>query len=248
MGNGYEEEEGMGVFVLVHGGGQGGWVWQQVARLLRTRGHDVYTPTLTGFGERHHLDGPGVSFQTFVDDVANVLTEEGLEEVVLVGHSMGGVVIPRVAEAVPERVRRVVWATAVVTRDGQNLIEAVPQSPWIARAVTLGPGGIAKTDLELLLDAGIQDGTPEQRAFIRDRHRPYPPHALLEPGRLSDFLKLGLPTGYILATLDRAIEPHIARGFMDLLPDCRKTEIEAGHQCMNTRPHEVTNILEEMAV
>src|SRR5476651_865793 len=110
----------MAVFVLVHGGGQGGWVWQQVARLLRDEGHDVYTPTLTGFGERSHLDGPHVSFQTFVDDIANVLIFEGLSDVVLVGHSMGGVVIPRVADVVPERIRRVVWATAVVTRDGES--------------------------------------------------------------------------------------------------------------------------------
>jgi len=237
----------MAVFVLVHGGGQGGWVWQQVARLLRARGHEVYAPTLTGFGERHHLDGPHVSFQTFVDDVANLVIFEGLQSVVLVGHSMGGVVIPRVAEAVPDRIRRVVWATAVVTKDGQSLLQAVPQSPWIARAVTLGPGGIAKTDLELLLDANIHDGTAEQREFIRARHRPYPPHALLEPGRLSAFLALGLPTGYILATLDRAIEPHIAKGFMDLLPGCRRAEIEAAHQCMNTRPGDMSGILELMA-
>ncbi len=237
----------MAVFVLVHGGGQGGWVWQQVARLLRARGHEVHAPTLTGFGERHHLDGPHVSFQTFVDDVANVVIFEGLQNVVLVGHSMGGIVIPRVTERVPDRIRRVVWATAVVTKDGQNLLQAVPQSPWIARAVTLGPGGITRTDLELLLDANIHDGTPEQREFIRARHRPYPPHALLEPGRLSAFLALGLPTGYILATLDRAIEPHIAQGFMDLLPGCRRAEIEAAHQCMNTRPGDMSGILELMA-
>ena len=237
----------MTVFVLVHGGGQGGWVWQQTARLLRGQGHEVYTPTLTGFGERSHLDCPHVSFRTFIDDVANVLIFEGLSDVVLVGHSMGGVVIPRVAEMVPERIRRVVWATAVVTRDGESLIEAVPQSPWIARAVELGPEGIAKTDLELLLDANIHDGTPEQREFVRARHRPYPPHALLEPGRLSAFLQLGLPTGYIVATLDRAIEPHIARGFMDRLPGCRKAEIGAAHQCMNTRPRELAEILVGMA-
>jgi pimeloyl-ACP methyl ester carboxylesterase len=237
----------MAVFVLVHGGGQGGWVWQQVSRLLREEGHEVYTPTLTGFGERGHLDSPHVSFQTFLDDIVNVLTFEGLSDVVLVGHSMGGVMVPRIAEIAPERIRRVVWTTAVVTRDGESLIEAVPQSPWMARAVKLSPEGIAETNLELLLDAVIHDGTPEQREFVRARHRPYPAHALLEPGRLSAFLKLGLPTGYIVATLDRAIEPHIARGFMELLPGCRRAEIEAAHQCMNSRPRELAEILVAMA-
>ena len=237
----------MAVFVLVHGGGQGGWVWRQVSALLGARGHDVYAPTLTGFAERHHLDGPYVSFQTFVDDVANLILFEDLRDVVLVGHSMGGVVIPRVAEAVADRIRRVVWVAGVVTRDGQTLIQAVPQSPWVARAVTLGPGGIARMDQELLLDANIHDGTPEQREFVRARHRPYPQHALLEPGRLSAFLALGLPTGYVLTTEDRTVEPHVAGGFMDLLPGCRRAEIDAGHQCMNTRPAELSEILERMA-
>ena len=238
----------MATFVLVHGGGQGGWAWQSTARLLRAAGHEVYTPTLTGFGERHHLDGPHVSFQTFVDDIANVIRFEELSDVVLVGHSMGGVVVPRVAEAVPDRIRRVVWVTAVVARDGQSLLQTAPQSPWIAEAIILGPQGIVGTDPERLLDANIQDGTPEQRDFVRRYHRSsYPNYALTEPGRLSAFLKLGLPTGYVLATQDRTIEPHIAAGFMDLLPGCRRAEIAAGHQCMVTRPREMAEILAWMA-
>jgi len=238
----------MAAFVLVHGGGQGGWVWRQVSRLLTARGHEVYAPTLSGFAERRHLDGPNLTFQTFIDDVANVILLENLRDVVLVGHSMGGVVIPRVAEAVPDRIRRVVWTTAVVTKDGQSLIDAVPQSPAIKRAVTLGPNGIAKLDQEALLDANIQDGTPEQREFVRARHRAYPPQALFEPGRLSAFLALGLPTGYVTATRDLTIEPHIAQHFVELLPGCLKAEIEAGHQCMNTRPADLCGILELMAV
>jgi len=236
----------MAVFVLVHGGGQGGWVWRQVSRLLSAHGHELYAPTLTGFAERHHLGGPHISFQTFVDDVANLIVFEDLRDVVLVGHSMGGIIIPCVAEAVRDRIRRVVWVAGVVTKDDQTLLQAVPQSPWVARAVTLGPTGIAKMDQELLLDANIHDGTAEQREFVRARHRPYPQHALLEPGRLSAFLALDLPTGYILATQDRTVEPHIARGFMERLPGCRRAEIDAGHQCMNTRPAELCRILGSM--
>ena len=111
----------MTTFVLVHGGGHGGWCWQRVARELRTAGHDVHTPTFTGFGERHHLAAE--SFGTFVTDVANVLEFEDLTDVVLVGHSMGGTIIPRVAERVPERIGTVVWLAAVVTHDGVGPIE-----------------------------------------------------------------------------------------------------------------------------
>jgi pimeloyl-ACP methyl ester carboxylesterase len=234
-------------FVLVHGGGHGGWCWQRVARQLRQRGHDVYTPTLTGFGERGHLDTTTISFDTFVTDVANVFSFEDLHDVVLVGHSMGGIVIPRVAETVPERVRRVVWLAAPVTLDGQTLIDAVPRSPWIARAVTLGPDGTAHTDRELILDANIQDGTPEDRRFVGDRHLPYPPHALVEPGRLSAFLALGLPTGYVAAEDDRTIEPAVAASFAARLPGCISATVPGGHDCMITRPNEVTDTLSRMA-
>src|SRR5881394_4574014 len=112
-------------FVLVHGGGHGGWCWQRVAKRLRNAGHDVYTPTLTGFGERSHLDTATVTFETFVLDIVNVLTFEDLHDVVLVGHSMGGVIIPRVAERVADRLARVVWLTAAVCADGETLLQAV---------------------------------------------------------------------------------------------------------------------------
>jgi pimeloyl-ACP methyl ester carboxylesterase len=233
-------------FVLVHGGGHGGWCWQWTARRLRDQGHDVYTPTLTGFGERSHLDISKVTFECFVEDVANVIRFEDLHDVVLVGHSMGGVIVPRVAEVLPEHMRRVVWLAAVVTGDGESLIDAVPQSPWIAAAVRLGPDGTAHTDPELILDANIHDGTPEQKAFVRDRHLPYPPYALVEPGRLSAFLALGLPTGYILATDDRTIEPDVAATFADRLPGCRRRDVPGGHDCMITRAPEVAGALTAM--
>src|SRR4051812_16992837 len=116
-----------GTFVLVHGGGHGGWCWQRVARALRADGHEVHTPTLTGFGDRAHLDAPG--FETFVEDVVALLELEDLRDVVLVGHSMGGTIIPRVAERVADRIARVVWLTAAVTADGESLLQAVPQTP-----------------------------------------------------------------------------------------------------------------------
>ena len=233
--------------VLVHGGGHGGWCWQPAARVLRGLGFEVYTPTLTGFGERGHLDLAALSFETLVEDVASMIRFEDLQDVVLVGHSMGGVIIPRVAELLPGRMRRVVWLAAVVTGDGERLIDAVPPSPWVAAAVTLAPDGTARTDPELILDAIIQDGSPDERAFVRERHRPYPRHALVEPGRLSAFLALGIPTGYITAADDRTIEPHVAAAFAERLPGCLRAEVPGGHDCMITRPAQVAAALREMA-
>jgi pimeloyl-ACP methyl ester carboxylesterase len=141
----------------------------------------------------------------------------------------------------------VVWLAACVTVDGESLIEAVPRSPWIARAVTLGEDGTAHTDPELILDANIQDGTPDQRRFVQDRHLPYPPHALVEPGRMTAFERLDLPTGYIIAEDDRTIEPETAARFAARLPRCRTTSVPGGHDCMITRPSEVTAALVAMA-
>jgi pimeloyl-ACP methyl ester carboxylesterase len=234
-------------FVLVHGGGHGGWCWQRAARLLRADGHEVCTPTLTGFGERSHLDTSRVTFETFVQDVVNVLEFEDLHDVVLVGHSMGGVIVPRVAERVPGRLRHVVWVAAVVTNDGESLLDAVPQSPWIAKAVTIGADGTAHTDPDLILDANIHDGTPEDRAFVRQRHLPYPPHALTEPGRLSAFLALGLPTSYLIATDDRTIEPPVAAKFASRLPGATIVRLPGGHDCMLTQPVAVAAALATIA-
>lgn len=224
----------MTTFVLVHGGGHGGWCWKWCAQELRARGHEAYAPTLTGFGERAHLAAP--DFETFVTDVANVIAFEDLHDVVLVGHSMGGVIVPRVAEAIPSRIAAGVWLTAAVCNDGESLLQTIPQSPWIARAVTLGPDGTAHTDAEKILDANIHDGTPEQRAFVGERHLPYPPHALVEPGRLTAFLALGIPTAYVFAADDRTVEPHVQRELAARLPGCRTATVPGGHDCMVTQP------------
>jgi pimeloyl-ACP methyl ester carboxylesterase len=237
----------MATFVLVHGGGHGGWCWQRVARILRGRGHEVHTPTLTGFGDRVHLVDAATGFDVFVTDVVNVIEFEDLRDVVLVGHSMGGVVIPRVAEVIPERVARVVWLAAVVTADGETLLEAVPQTEAIARAVTLESDGTLTTDVTRLLEAILPDGTEIDRAWVQERHREYPHHALIEPGRLSAFLELGLPTGYIAASRDLTIVPELARSFASRVSAAPLLTVDAGHDAMISAPLEVADALESLA-
>ena len=102
----------MATFVLVHGGWVGGWSWQRVAPRLRSVGHEVFTPTLTGLGERAHLLNRDVSLDTHVEDIVNVLEFEDLHDVILVGHSYGGMVVTGVAERVPQRLARVVYLDA----------------------------------------------------------------------------------------------------------------------------------------
>ncbi|MGI9232567.1 MAG: alpha/beta fold hydrolase, partial [Woeseiaceae bacterium] len=87
------EQPNQATFVLVHASWVGGYAWKYVAPLLREQGHTVYTPTLTGLGERVHLGGPAVDLDTHINDIVNVLIYEELDEVILVGHSYGGMVI-----------------------------------------------------------------------------------------------------------------------------------------------------------
>ena len=111
-------------FVLVHGAWHGGWCWQRVATLLRREGHSVFTPTLTGLGERSHLLGPGVDLATHISDVVNVFKWERLERVVLCGHSYGGMVISGVAEQMEAAIGTIVFLDAFVPQNGQALFDA----------------------------------------------------------------------------------------------------------------------------
>ena len=113
----------MATFVLVHGGWQGGWSWRRVVPHLRASGHKVYTPTLTGLGERAHLLGCVDGLDTHVKDVLGVIDYEDLEEVMLVGHSYSGVVITAVAEVVAEKLSHLVYLDAWVPKDGQRMFD-----------------------------------------------------------------------------------------------------------------------------
>lgn len=115
----------MATFVLVHGAFHGGWCYSRVARILRAAGHDVFTPTLTGLGERAHLAHMSVNLSVHVEDVVAVLCCEELSDVILCGHSYGGMVITGVAAIEGERVRSLVYLDAIVPEEGQSLFDVV---------------------------------------------------------------------------------------------------------------------------
>jgi pimeloyl-ACP methyl ester carboxylesterase len=113
-------------FVLVHGGGHGGWCWRPVARRLRQAGHEVHAPTLTGLGERRHLLTAQTDLDTHIQDVTSLLFHEDLTDVLLVGHSYGGMVITGGADRAVERVRRLIYLDAAIPADGEALIDSSP--------------------------------------------------------------------------------------------------------------------------
>jgi pimeloyl-ACP methyl ester carboxylesterase len=117
----------MTTYVLVHGAWHGGWCWQRVAKLLREKSHDVYTPTLTGVGDRLHLASPDINTTTQITDVVNLIKFYDLDDVVLCGHSYGGVVITGVADQLAERVRTLVYLDAIIPQHGKSMMDLTPE-------------------------------------------------------------------------------------------------------------------------
>jgi pimeloyl-ACP methyl ester carboxylesterase len=113
----------IGTYVLVHGAWHGGWCWAKVARLLRDAAQEVYTPTLTGLGERAHLARPEIDLETHIQDVVAVLEAEELRQVTLVGHSYGGMVISGVAARTSGRIAQLVYLDAFVPEAGKSLLD-----------------------------------------------------------------------------------------------------------------------------
>src|SRR3954464_1810413 len=111
------------IFVLVHGAWSGGWCYARVAALLRARGHTVFTPTLTGQGERAHLFSGAINLSTHIEDVLGVFRFERLSDVVLAGHSYGGMVITGVADRIGEKIKALAYLDAFVPEDGQSLFD-----------------------------------------------------------------------------------------------------------------------------
>ena len=117
----------------MHGTSHGGWWWKRVVHFLRLAGHRVFTPTLTGCGERSHLNSAGINLDTHITDVVNVIKWEELEEVVLCGHSYGGWVISGVVEQLLEHISALIFLDAFLPENGQCGLDL--QSPESQKAV-----------------------------------------------------------------------------------------------------------------
>ena len=155
----------MATYVLVHGAWHGGWCWKKVAPLLRHAGHEVFIPTLTGLGERAHLLTPEVDLTTHVQDIVGVLTYEDLQEVILVGHSYGGMVISGVAQQAALRLSHLVYLDAFVPENGRCLLDyAVPERAARMRAEGERTGFVTPPPMSLW---GLS--RPEHLAFVGPR-------------------------------------------------------------------------------
>jgi pimeloyl-ACP methyl ester carboxylesterase len=168
----------MATFVLVHGSWAGSVVWHEVAPRLRKAGHEVYTPTLTGVGERRHLLNREIDLTTHIQDVIGVIDEEDLSDIVLVGHSSGGAVISGVADRVPEKIASLVYLDAFVPEDGESCLSMLPPD----RRPTTVPGEDWLVAPRTSADLGLK--RPEVIALLERKSGPHPLAAVAQPVRL----------------------------------------------------------------
>jgi len=227
-------------FVLVHGAWHGGWCWRRVAPLLRDAGHEVFTPTLTGFGERAHLLSADVGPDTLVQDVVGVLQHEELTDVVLVGHSFGALVALAVAEQAPGLVRRVVLLDGLVVEAGEPGFAGLPPKSAAARrdaaeaygGLAFPPPGAAAF--------GLSD--PDDIAWVDRRLTPHPLRTYAEPFPLRAPLGGDHPVTYICCTDPAYPAIHSAHAIArregwDL------QELAAGHDAMISAPEATAELL-----
>jgi len=149
-------------------------MWQRVAPLLRAAGHEVFTPSLTGIGERAHLASPAVELSTHIADVLGTLEYEQLSGVVLVGHSYGGMVVTGVADRAPERVRALVYLDAFVPQPGQALIDLL--RPEVRAHFPAGAAEIPPLPPQA---QGLKD--PAEIAWMDGRRNPQPIKTFTQP-------------------------------------------------------------------
>jgi len=233
-----------GPIVLVHGAWHGGWCWRKLTPLLVAAGHPVYTPTLTGLGDRAHLARPEVDLAMHIQDVLAFLHAEGLRDVTLVGHSYGGMVISAVAERAHELLRSIVYLDAFVPVDGMSLLDYIPQPERRAAMERSGreTGFVPPIPLEAL---GVTRA--DDLAWANPRLVKQPFATFEQPVRLVRAAGSGLPRTFIACT-----KP--ATGTFDQFarviredPSWKFYDLATGHDAMMLMPQELARILLELA-
>jgi pimeloyl-ACP methyl ester carboxylesterase len=227
-------------YVLVHGAWRGGWIWKRVRRVLQARGHEVFTPTITGVADRSHLSSPSVSLETHITDVEKLIRWEELSEVVLCGHSYGGCVVSGVADRVPDRIGALVYLDEFVLENGQCLNDTIPpevRSERLAQAKEVGEGWKLPP-----ISAEEFNVNPNDRDWVNRQSTMQSLACFEQPVRLTGALNRIKNITYIMASgwspspFPQFYEKAKAKGWKSIT-------IECGHDVMLGRPEELAKQL-----
>ena len=230
-------------FVLVHGAWHGGWCWRRVSDLLERQGHKVFTPTLTGLGERSHLMGPDVNLSTHVTDVVNLIRWEELSGIVLCGHSYGGMVISGVAEKLAAAIASIVFLDAFVPENGDAVLNLT--GPFVQKALQ---GAKEKGDLGVPPRPAEAFGVNvADRAWVDAKCVPQPTATFTETMTITGARERIAKKAYIRAA--NYANPGFDQALERLKTDAswRIYGVPCGHDVMVDMPERLTEILLEVA-
>ena len=231
----------MTTFVVAHGAWSSGWAWKKMRPLLRAAGHEIFTPSYTGLGERSHQSSPEVTLETHIQDVANVLFYEDLTDVVLIGHSYGGMVATGVADRVSERIRKVIYLDAFVPRNGQSVRDLAPGSRVSEMTAETADNWLVEPNPPPV------DTEPADLEWVTPRRHSQPRKTFEQPVKLTGAFDR-LPRAFIYclkANEDDTFGQFAARAKADAA--WQYEEIDATHNPHITAPHALLDILLRLA-
>ena len=234
----------MATFVVAHGAWSAGWAWKKMRPPLRERGHELFTPSHTGLGERSHLAHKDIDLETHIADIVGVLQFEDLREVTLIGHSYGGMVATGAADRAADRISRVVYLDAFVPRNGQALIDL--QAPE-RRARLQQDAQTAGDGWRLPPNPMPADTSEADAAWANPRRVMQPLKTFLQPVRLTGAVET-LPRTYIYCK--RARPDDTFRQFAERArtePGWTLFEIDASHNPHITAPLVLAKLLDSIA-
>ena len=235
----------MATFVLVHGAWHGGWCWARVAPRLRDAGHDVFTPTMTGFGERSHLLSPDVGLELNITDIENVLEWEDLDNVILIAASYAGMVTTCVADRMPERIAALVYQNAFIAADGVAQNDLLPdwRREMIEKELAEADDAwrMPPPDPELF---GVTD--PDDIAWIAAKMAPQSAKTFQDKARLTGAHEAITNRTYIRATgyPNSTFDRYLAEAQAD--PTWRAEVLDTSHDAMITAANDIVRILLEV--
>jgi len=225
-------------FVLVHGAFHDGSAWDGVIERLRHHGDTAFAPTVAGHGKGADKT---VTHAECTESVIDFLTDRQLTDVVLVGHSFAGSLICKVVEAVPERIRRLVFYAGYVLRDGESIYEASPPNQRVGmdRLVADSPDGTLMLPFDMWRDSYIADADLGLARWAYDRLSPQPFQPFLDRIDMKKFYTLRTPRSYLLGDEDYTMPPgewNWHPRMTSRLGDVRLLRMPGGHELMFSNP------------
>jgi pimeloyl-ACP methyl ester carboxylesterase len=225
--------------VLVHGAFRGGWAWQKVRQILQAKGFDTFSPSLTGAGEKAHLLSVEITLETWVLDIVNLLKYEDLTDVILVGHSQGGIVIQAVAEEAAERISKLVFIDAPVLQNGQCALDVLPKDLREKFGKIQGNTLIQPTPI-----TENEYFSAEEAAWFNERLTPIPTNPGLQKIRVEKSAKI--PQKYIFCSQTPPFFPSVFTRQRFDKQGVKYELIDAPHDCIWTHAEKIAEICQKI--